>query len=110
MLEADILKQAPKVMTRNQREQFFEEGFLVLEGIIDDVWSTIGSYNLDRRSLHLNLEVGLVALDEKLGRDLREQFEKDIERCTEVTIANLDARGPWQKFLDWFWYQMRAQL
>jgi len=79
-------------------------------GVIDDVWSTIGSYNLDSRSLYLNLEVGLVALDEKLGRDLREQFEKDIGRCTEVTIAGLEARGPWQKFLDWFWYQLRSQL
>lgn len=38
MLEADILKHAPKVMTRKQREQFFEEGFIVLEGAIDDVW------------------------------------------------------------------------
>jgi cardiolipin synthase len=79
-------------------------------GVIDDVWSTIGSYNLDHRSLHLNLEVGLVALDERLGLDLREQFEKDIARCTEVTIAKLDARSPWQKFLDWGWYQLRSQL
>ncbi len=79
-------------------------------GIIDDVWSTIGSYNLDRRSLYLNLEVMLVTLDEQLGHELREQFEKDIARCTEVTIAKLDARGPWQKFLDWFWYQLRSQL
>ena len=38
MLEADILKHAPQVMTRRQREQFFEEGFLVLEGAIDDAW------------------------------------------------------------------------
>ena len=79
-------------------------------GVIDDVWSTIGSYNLDHRSLHLNLEVGLVALDERLGADLREQFEKDIARCTEVTVAMLNARSPWQKFLDWFWYQLRSQL
>ncbi len=79
-------------------------------GVIDEVWSTIGSYNLDHRSLHLNLEVGLVALDEALGRELRAQFEKDLARCTEVTVARLDARSPWQKFLDWFWYQLRAQL
>lgn len=79
-------------------------------GVIDDVWSTIGSYNLDHRSLYLNLEVGLVALDESLGRELRAQFEKDLARCTEVTVAKLEARSAWQKFLDWFWFQMRAQL
>jgi ectoine hydroxylase len=38
MLEADIVKHAPQAMTRKQREQFFEEGFLVLEGVIDDAW------------------------------------------------------------------------
>jgi cardiolipin synthase A/B len=79
-------------------------------GVIDGVWSTIGSYNLDHRSIFLNLEVGLVALDEKLGERLREQFEQDLERCTEVTIEKLDARSSWQKILDWGWYQLRSQL
>jgi cardiolipin synthase len=79
-------------------------------GVIDDVWSTIGSYNLDHRSLYLNLEVGLVALDEELGKRLREQFERDVARCAEVTIPKLDARSKWQKFLDWAWYQLRSQL
>lgn len=107
--------------SRHLHKRFVQAGIRVFEwpaermmhaklGIIDDVWSTIGSYNLDHRSLYLNLEVGLVALDEKLGRDLREQFEKDIQRCTEVTVAKLDARSAWQKFLDWGWYQLRSQL
>lgn len=38
MTDEEILKIPPKVLTRAQREQYFEEGFLILEGIIPDEW------------------------------------------------------------------------
>jgi cardiolipin synthase len=79
-------------------------------GVIDSMWSTIGSYNLDHRSILHNLEVGLVVVDRTLGRELAEQFDRDIQRCAEVTLANLDARTWLQRFRDWFWYQLRSQL
>ncbi|MDZ4774584.1 MAG: phospholipase D-like domain-containing protein [Planctomycetota bacterium] len=79
-------------------------------GVIDGVWSTIGSYNLDHRSLVHNLEVGLVVVDPAVGAQLAEQFDVDLRTCTEVTVAALDARSWWQKSLGWFWYQMRSQL
>lgn len=79
-------------------------------GVIDEMWSTIGSYNLDHRSLQHNLEVGLVVVDDRLGRQLGEQFENDLRSCTEVTIESLARRSWWQRFLGWFWYQLRSQL
>lgn len=79
-------------------------------GVIDGMWSTVGSYNLDHRSLQHNLEVGLVVVDERLGRELGDQFERDLRLCTEVTLQELESRTWWQRFLGWFWYQMRAQL
>ena len=36
----DIRKYAPEAMTKAQREQFFEDGCLVLENAIDDAWLT----------------------------------------------------------------------
>jgi cardiolipin synthase len=79
-------------------------------GIIDGVWSTIGSYNLDRRSILHNLEVGLVCIDVPLAAKLQAEFESDLARCREVTIADLDALTCWARFKDWFWYQLRSQL
>ena len=38
MLEADILKHPTKVITTEQREQFFEDGFIVLENVIKTDW------------------------------------------------------------------------
>ena len=79
-------------------------------GVIDGVWSTIGSYNLDHRSIVHNLEVALVCVDEGLARCLQEEFELDVARCREVVPADLDALTRWERFKDWFWYQLRSQL
>ena len=38
MLEADVLKFTPETMTTAQRQQFFADGFLVLEDVIDEDW------------------------------------------------------------------------
>jgi cardiolipin synthase len=79
-------------------------------GIIDGVWSTIGSYNLDHRSLVHNLEVALVCIDGPLAATLQAEFEFELARCQEITAADLDALTRWERFKDWFWYQMRSQL
>lgn len=79
-------------------------------GVIDGVWSTIGSYNLDHRSLMHNLEVALVCIDEPLAQRLQSEFEHHLARCKEVTLADLDALTTWERFKDWFWFQLRSQL
>ena len=38
MLEADILKHEARAMTASQREQFFEDGCVVLENAVDAAW------------------------------------------------------------------------
>lgn len=79
-------------------------------GIIDGVWSTIGSYNLDHRSLVHNLEVALVCIDGPLAATLQAEFERELALCQEITIAELDVLTRWERFRDWFWYQLRSQL
>ena len=39
-------------------------------GVIDGAWATIGSYNLDVRSMFHNLEAGLLILDERFAANL----------------------------------------
>lgn len=40
MLEVDVLKYETTVLSKQQREQFFEEGCLVVEGLIESTWLT----------------------------------------------------------------------
>jgi cardiolipin synthase len=79
-------------------------------GAIDGVWSTIGSYNLDRRSLLHNFEVGLLILDRSMGRTLERQFDDDLKRCREVILAEWERRSALHKILEWFFYQFRYWL
>jgi cardiolipin synthase len=79
-------------------------------GVIDGVWSTIGSFNFDRRSLLHNLEVGLVVIDRGLGAELERQFEADLAGCQEVVPAEWERRSVWRKFLEWLFYQFRYWL
>jgi cardiolipin synthase len=78
--------------------------------VIDGVWSTIGSYNLDRRSLLHNLEVGVIVIDRGVGKMLDTQFEVDLQHCREVDLATWERRSMWHKFLEWFFFQFRYWL
>lgn len=70
--------------------------------VVDSVWSTIGSFNLDRRSMLHNLEAGLVILDHRFGESLERQFESDLERCREITLAEWNERSWSALFKAWF--------
>ena len=78
--------------------------------VIDGVWSTIGSYNLDRRSLLHNLEVGLVIVDRKIGDDLEKQFDADVVACKEILLEEWKRRSAWEKAMEWLFYQVRYWL
>jgi cardiolipin synthase len=78
--------------------------------VIDRVWSTIGSYNLDRRSIEHNLEAGLVVLDRPLGERLHAQFEADWADCRGVTRAELAALSWAERARDAFWHALRYWL
>ena len=79
-------------------------------GVIDGAWSTIGSYNLDRRSLVHNLEIGVVTLDRRIGAEMQDQFEKDLAICREIKLEEWVKRSAWDKALEWLLYQFRYWL
>jgi len=79
-------------------------------GVIDSVWTTIGSYNLDRRSFLHNLEVGLVTIDRDLGERMQAQFERDLVACKEVTLEEWNKRSWWSQFLELVFYPFRYWL
>jgi cardiolipin synthase len=78
--------------------------------VVDGVWSTIGSYNLDARSLFHNLEVVLAIVDRGFGAGLERQWAGDAARCREVQLEEWKRRPRWRKVLEWFCYQFRHWL
>jgi cardiolipin synthase len=74
---------------------------------IDGLWSTIGSFNLDRRSMFHNLEAGLVLIDGGFAKRLEEEFDEHAARCDEIDLETWLDR-PWlEKALEWIAYRFR---
>lgn len=79
-------------------------------GVIDCVWSTIGSYNIDRRSMFHNLEASIVVADRELGVRMQRIFEEERAKSREVTLQECLAR-PWpQRAKQWLCYLFRYWL
>lgn len=60
--------------------------------IIDDKWSTIGSYNLDERSRTKNLEVNIAVHDEPFAQYVRKWFDRDLVNAARVDLFEWRAR------------------
>lgn len=70
--------------------------------VVDNVWSTVGSSNLDPLSLSLNLEANLVIRDAAFARELGQRLERLIaDSCQEVR-----ATGPASRWI--FWRPLRS--
>jgi len=54
--------------------------------IIDGVWSTIGSTNLDWRSFIYNQEINAVILGPQFGAQMQAMFERDLDASREITL------------------------
>jgi cardiolipin synthase len=61
--------------------------------VIDGVWATIGSTNLDNRSFALNEELNVVIYDDGVGRRLEAVFADDLAHAREVTYQAWKNRG-----------------
>jgi cardiolipin synthase len=75
--------------------------------IIDDLFTTIGSYNLDERSWRKNLEVNLAVEDQAFARHVREWFEHDLRAATRIDLEAWRERSLPRRGLEWAAYAMR---
>ena len=61
--------------------------------VIDGVWSTVGSTNLDWRSFLHNQELNAVVLGVDFGNQMRAAFEEDLARSEPITLAEWRRRS-----------------
>jgi cardiolipin synthase len=67
--------------------------------IIDDVWATVGSTNLDNRSMGLNDELNIICYDESIAKRLEATFFDDFAHSRKITRDRLRTRGWLGRFL-----------
>lgn len=61
--------------------------------LIDGVWSTIGSTNLDWRSFLHNDEINAVILGVEFGAQMKAMFDKDLAESNVITLAEWRERS-----------------
>jgi len=70
--------------------------------VIDSVWSTVGSSNLDYRSFLHNDEINAVVLGAHFARQMEAQFQKDLENSHEVTLKDWESRSLSDRLKEFF--------
>jgi cardiolipin synthase len=62
--------------------------------VIDSLWSTVGSANMDTRSFLHNHELNVMVFDQAFGLAMESAFTEDLRLSTPVTLAQWEQR-PW---------------
>ncbi|MBA4264063.1 MAG: cardiolipin synthase ClsB [Comamonadaceae bacterium] len=67
--------------------EFVERPLHAKVGVVDDLWATVGSSNLDPTSLSLNLEANVMVRDEAFAGELRARLDHLIQhKCQPVDL------------------------
>ena len=69
--------------------------------VIDGVWSSVGSTNLDWRSFVHNYEADVIVLGAPFARDLERLFARDVEASHEITAEAWAQRGLGDRAREW---------
>jgi len=70
--------------------------------VIDSVWSSVGSTNLDWRSFVHNYEADLLVLDRDFAGEMEALFSMDEKASHEVKMVEWKNRGLKARVLEWF--------
>lgn len=70
--------------------------------LIDGVWATVGSTNLDWRSFLHNQELNAVVLGVDFGRQVQAMFDKDLAASSPVLLSHWQQRGALLRLQEWF--------
>jgi cardiolipin synthase len=77
---------------------------------VDEAFVSIGSYNLDHRSLAYNLELVVNALDAPYNREVVAMLEADMVESAEVTRETFERRSLLERILERLAHSLRHWL
>jgi cardiolipin synthase len=85
--------------------RIFERRGVVLHSktaLVDGVWATVGSTNLDWRSFLHNHELNAVILGAEFGQQVQTMFERDLRASDAIELAAWERRSPALRVQEWF--------
>ncbi len=70
--------------------------------VIDGVWSTVGSTNMDYVSLLRNDEVNTVVLSREFAAEMEDVFARDLAESDQIKFEEWEERPLFPRIRDWF--------
>lgn len=70
--------------------------------VIDSVWSTVGSTNLNLWSFMRNDEVNAVILDKDFANEMEALFQEDLKESIQIELEEWRKRPFKERFKEWF--------
>lgn len=91
------------VMESGVKIYWYTKGMLHTKSmIVDDMFVTIGTCNMDYRSFNINFEINALIFDTEVASDLNQIFEADIGDCELIDLKNWRKRSKFLKFKESF--------
>ncbi|WP_348696031.1 cardiolipin synthase [Duganella fentianensis] len=69
--------------------------------VVDGLWSTVGSTNIDTRSFLHNSELNVVVLGTEFGQQMELAFQEDLRNSDEITRAAWQQRSWLDRLREW---------
>ena len=92
-----------KLMKRGARIWRYRPGFHHSKiMMVDGKYCTVGSTNLDARSLRFDYEINAIIIDKDVTHQLEEKFIEDTKKCDLLTDEEYKrSRSTWKRFRGW---------
>ena len=103
---------AHKLMKKGANVWLYQPGFHHSKiMMVDGKFCTVGSTNLDARSMRFDYEENAVIIDKCTTKELDDMFERDKQESVYMTPEEWKKfRTPWQRFRGWFAHLLRPFL
>jgi phosphatidylserine/phosphatidylglycerophosphate/cardiolipin synthase-like enzyme len=88
----------------------YQPRFLHAKVVLCDGWVSLGSSNIDRWNLNLNLEGNQEVEDSRFTQQIRELFEKTMQECQECRLDDWPSRAWYHRLQEWFWGKVELWL
>ena len=99
-----VYRNAHQLMKRGAHVWLYQPGFHHSKiMMVDGRFCTVGSTNLDARSLRFDYEENALIIDRQTTQELDDMFDRDKQKSVKLTEAEWNRfRTGWQKFRGWF--------
>lgn len=82
---------------------FYTRGFIHAKVmIVDDIFTTIGTSNMDYRSFNINFEINALVYNEEIAKIVRNSFEEDLKGSKQIKAEDWENRKLIQKLKESF--------